>query len=94
MSVAAYLIWRHEGAGADRRPGGASPSSAEGGEGVADGGKRRPPGVLYDDEAWRPCLGDILRLLAGPLPRRRHAEEERHCGAPARRIQQQCRSRG
>jgi hypothetical protein len=60
MSVAAYLIWRHEGAGADRRPGGASPSSAAGGEGVADGGgKRRPPGVLYDDEAWRPCLGDI-----------------------------------
>ncbi|KAJ1277724.1 hypothetical protein BS78_04G025800 [Paspalum vaginatum] len=55
MSVAAYLIWRREGPGADRRPGGASypdnPSARE--------GRRRPDGVLYDDEAWRPCLRDI-----------------------------------
>ncbi|KAG2655746.1 hypothetical protein PVAP13_1KG035400 [Panicum virgatum] len=58
MSVAAYLIWRHEGTGADRRPGGASPPSSSAG-GEAGGGKGRRPGVLYDDEAWRPCLRDI-----------------------------------
>ncbi|CAN6237024.1 unnamed protein product [Urochloa humidicola] len=56
MSVAAYLIWRHEGAGAERRPGGASPSSAAA---AAGGGKGRRPGLLYDDEAWRPCLREI-----------------------------------
>ncbi|KAG8076673.1 hypothetical protein GUJ93_ZPchr0006g44841 [Zizania palustris] len=48
VAVAAYLIWRHEGPGADRRPGAS-----------AGGGKERRPGVLYDDEAWRPCLPDI-----------------------------------
>jgi hypothetical protein len=46
--AAAYLIWRHEGPGAQRRTGGA----------VKELG-RRPGGVLYDDEAWRPCLRDI-----------------------------------
>ncbi|XP_062218098.1 uncharacterized protein LOC133918302 [Phragmites australis] len=57
MSVAAYLIWRHEGPGAERRPGGASAAAgAGGGEGDRKG---RRPGVLYDDEAWRPCLRDI-----------------------------------
>uniref|UniRef100_A0A0D9VBS7 Uncharacterized protein n=1 Tax=Leersia perrieri TaxID=77586 RepID=A0A0D9VBS7_9ORYZ len=46
MAVAAYLIWRHEGPAAGRRPGGA---------GSDDAGD----GVLYDDEAWRPCLREI-----------------------------------
>uniref|UniRef100_A0A0E0JV43 Uncharacterized protein n=1 Tax=Oryza punctata TaxID=4537 RepID=A0A0E0JV43_ORYPU len=53
MAVAACLVWRHEGPGADRRPGGAG---AGGGGGSKE---RRRPGVLYDDEAWRPCLRDI-----------------------------------
>ncbi|BAF07699.1 uncharacterized protein [Oryza sativa Japonica Group] len=52
MAVAACLVWRHEGPGAERRPGGAS-----GGGGGSK--ERRRPGVLYDDEAWRPCLRDI-----------------------------------
>uniref|UniRef100_A0A0E0G0L4 Uncharacterized protein n=1 Tax=Oryza nivara TaxID=4536 RepID=A0A0E0G0L4_ORYNI len=52
MAVAACLVWRHEGPGAERRPGGAS----GGGRGSKE---RRRPGVLYDDEAWRPCLRDI-----------------------------------
>lgn len=61
MAVAGYLIWRHEGPGADRRPGGAASSSSSGPVGgeLTDSGKGRRPGVLYDDEAWRPCLRDI-----------------------------------
>ena len=50
VAAAAYLIWRHEGPRAHRRPGGAA---------VAKERRRRPDGVLYDDEAWRPCLRDI-----------------------------------
>jgi hypothetical protein len=49
--AAAYLIWRHEGPGAHRRPGGAVVKER--------GRRRRPDGVLYDDEAWRPCIRDI-----------------------------------
>jgi hypothetical protein len=49
--AAAYLIWRHEGPGAHRHEGGA------GSDGKAR--RRRPDGVLYSDEAWRPCLRDI-----------------------------------
>jgi hypothetical protein len=53
MAAAAYLIWRHEGPRAERRPPGARH------RGPAGGAEERPPGVLYDDEAWRPCLRDI-----------------------------------
>lgn len=57
MVASAYLIWRHEGPGAERRPGGAPPPPSRAG-GAGEGVTRRP-GVLYDDEAWRPCLRDI-----------------------------------
>jgi hypothetical protein len=52
--AAAYLIWRHEGPGAHRRPAGAGA-----GKDTVRRRDRRPDGVLYDDEAWRPCLRDI-----------------------------------
>lgn len=58
MAVAGYLIWRHEGPSADRRPGGAGAGLSSPGA-AAHGGKERRHGVLYDDEAWRPCLRDI-----------------------------------
>ncbi|KAM0903794.1 hypothetical protein ACQ4PT_018453 [Festuca glaucescens] len=50
--AAAYLIWRHEGPGAHRRLDGTGSDGKE-------RRRRRPDGVLYDDEAWRPCLRDI-----------------------------------
>ncbi|KAM3296021.1 hypothetical protein ACQJBY_038381 [Aegilops geniculata] len=52
VAAAAYLIWRHEGPRAHRRPGAAKQDAAA-------QGRRRPDGLLYDDEAWRPCLRDI-----------------------------------
>ncbi|VAH83610.1 hypothetical protein VPH35_054768 [Triticum aestivum] len=52
VAAAAYLIWRHEGPRAHRRIGAAKQDAAA-------QGRRRPDELLYDDEAWRPCLRDI-----------------------------------